>query len=560
MSILTGSAIKDQLALGNIEIEPLDPNRVRTNSVDLTLGDFVRVYTGVSGIDLETVGTLENSKKVSRRIGSRNYIELDSKKKNETLEFKMDGSGWVVMPGVLYLMHTHERIHTKKFVTQLNGKALALDTPIPTPTGWTTMLDVKVGDWVLGGDGVPVPVIAVTDILHGRPCYSVLVGNNERIIADAEHQWEVQSNADRQAGRPSSIKTTAELAERIWIGKQDKTYNNRIAACRVELPHMERHQFLPVDPYVLGVWLGDGTSANGTVTICHGDEDILEEIKRRGYTVGEAYIKGGSSRYLIDGKPRRHGSDGNFASNDSFHSTLREAGLLGNKHIPSAYLRASAEQRMELLRGLMDMDGSTNELGDRCELTFCDERLARDAYELMSSLGIIVSWEEKPATLNRRVVGTAYRMSFRARRDVYHLHRKARRTKESFTHQSNARPIKEVIPVPSVPVRCIQVGSAQGTYLVGRSFIKTHNSSIARLGVIVHFTAAYGDTGFNGQYTLEVSAMHPVILYPGMAIAQAVFYTCEGEIEDYSLTGHYTGEAAKGAEPSHSYEQFEETR
>lgn len=85
-------------------------------------------------------------------------------------------------------------------------------------------------------------------------------------------------------------------------------------------------------------------------------------------------------------------------------------------------------------------------------------------------------------------------------------------------------------------------------------------SSIARLGVIVHFTAAYGDTGFNGQYTLEVSAMHPVVLYPGMAIAQAVFYTCEGEIEDYSLTGHYTGEAAKGAEPSHSYEQFEETR
>lgn len=82
-------------------------------------------------------------------------------------------------------------------------------------------------------------------------------------------------------------------------------------------------------------------------------------------------------------------------------------------------------------------------------------------------------------------------------------------------------------------------------------------SSIARLGVIVHFTAAYGETGFNGQYTLEVSAMHPVRLYPGMAIAQAVFYNVYGQVEDYQKNGHYVGKAALGAEPSHSYEQFD---
>ena len=85
-------------------------------------------------------------------------------------------------------------------------------------------------------------------------------------------------------------------------------------------------------------------------------------------------------------------------------------------------------------------------------------------------------------------------------------------------------------------------------------------SSLARLGVIVHFTAAYGETGFNGQYTLEVSAMHPVKLYPGMAICQAVFNTVYGQVEDYREKGHYVGDAAKGAEPSHSYEQFEDHR
>lgn len=81
-------------------------------------------------------------------------------------------------------------------------------------------------------------------------------------------------------------------------------------------------------------------------------------------------------------------------------------------------------------------------------------------------------------------------------------------------------------------------------------------SSIARLGIIVHFTAAYAETGFDGQFTFEVSAMHPVRLYPGMAIAQAVFYTVYGQTEDYKEKGHYVGEAAKGAEPSHSWEQF----
>lgn len=81
-------------------------------------------------------------------------------------------------------------------------------------------------------------------------------------------------------------------------------------------------------------------------------------------------------------------------------------------------------------------------------------------------------------------------------------------------------------------------------------------SSIARLGIIVHFTAAFGETGFDGQYTLEVSAMHPVRLYPGMAVCQAVFSTVYGQVEDYKMKGHYVGDTAKGAVPSHSYEQF----
>lgn len=69
------------------------------------------------------------------------------------------------------------------------GKALALDTPLPTPSGWTTMGDVAVGDWLLGADGEPTQVLAATDVMLGRPCYAVEFSDGTTIVADAQHQW-----------------------------------------------------------------------------------------------------------------------------------------------------------------------------------------------------------------------------------------------------------------------------------------------------------------------------------------------------------------------------------
>ena len=82
-------------------------------------------------------------------------------------------------------------------------------------------------------------------------------------------------------------------------------------------------------------------------------------------------------------------------------------------------------------------------------------------------------------------------------------------------------------------------------------------SSIGRLGVVVHLTAGYGDPGFDGQYTLEVTCVHPVILYPGMKIAQMRFHTMQGELNtSYATKGHYVGKQAMGAIPSMAHKQF----
>lgn len=81
------------------------------------------------------------------------------------------------------------------------GKALALDTPLPTPTGWTTMGEVRVGDELIGADGVPTRVVAATEVMVGRPCFEIEFSDGTVIVADAEHQWPTESG----------IRTTAEL-------------------------------------------------------------------------------------------------------------------------------------------------------------------------------------------------------------------------------------------------------------------------------------------------------------------------------------------------------------
>jgi len=81
-------------------------------------------------------------------------------------------------------------------------------------------------------------------------------------------------------------------------------------------------------------------------------------------------------------------------------------------------------------------------------------------------------------------------------------------------------------------------------------------SSVGRLFIQIHFTAGFGDAGFDGQYTLEVSAQHPVIVYPGMRIAQIRFHEITGDVVSYQKTGNYRGELARGPVPSRLWKTF----
>src|SRR4029453_116981 len=175
------------------------------------------------------------------------------------------------------------------------GKALALDTPLPTPTGWTTMRDVAVGDQLLGADGRPTTVVAATDVLHGRPCYEVEFSDGTVVVADAQHQWLTETRASRKSAWAAargynrartqrvhpSVKTTEEVLATLRCNGTERRLNHAVMNTRpLDLPAQE----LPLAPYALGVWLGDGYAASARITTA--DPEIVVHLQADGLWVG----------------------------------------------------------------------------------------------------------------------------------------------------------------------------------------------------------------------------------------------------------------------------------
>jgi dUTPase len=250
---------------------------------------------------------------------------------------------------------------------------------------------------------------------------------------------------------------------------------------------------------------------------------------------------------------------GRYERNDSLSSKLRDLGLLGRKRIPEQYLRASIAQRTALLQGLMDTDGYVDVRGC-CDLTTIREGLAEQYMELVASLGFRPKLARKRASLYGRDCGPKYEVQFTPDSPVFRLPRKLARQKTSGRfHQFRA--IADVREVESVPVRCIQVSSPNGLFLVTRSFIPTHNSSLGRLGLLIHSTAGFIDPGWDGHVTLELSnvANLPITIYPGMKIGQISFMQMtEPATTPYgasAIGSKYKGQ--KGPTPSRYFKNFE---
>ena len=112
------------------------------------------------------------------------------------------------------------------------GKALSLDTPLPTPTGWTTMGEVRVGDQLLAADGTPTTVVAATEVMQGRPCFEVRFDDGTAVVTDAQHEWLTDTRQSRRGNAAPAVRTTEEIARTLRHTTADRRLNHSVDVAR----------------------------------------------------------------------------------------------------------------------------------------------------------------------------------------------------------------------------------------------------------------------------------------------------------------------------------------
>jgi phage terminase large subunit-like protein len=385
-----------------------------------------------------------------------------------------------------------------KEVARKNAKALSIETPILTPSGFKKMGEIQVGDIVYDENGKQCNVILATDTMYGHDCYKVLFNDGTEIICDADHLWTV---VRKEHSRYSRVTIDTKSLHKDLFNKDGERIN-KIPVCK---PVQNEKKELPIDPYVLGVWLGDGVSANGCVVCQDSDDEVIREIERRGYVSHKKTHKDRTPVYRIGVSVM--GDHRQTPKGKSLQRELKDIGLLNNKYIPELYFNSSIEQRTELLWGLMDTDGTISKAG-QCSYSASKERLSLDVSRLIVSLGFKCTTEKQYTSLNGKLF-PSYRITFFAysNRPVFHLQRKIDRQKlKPIRPTRNAwRHIVNIDLCYSVPVKCIKVDSESHLYLASESLIPTHNTtecagkSIYHLvydnepGAQVYFTATKED-------------------------------------------------------------------
>lgn len=350
------------------------------------------------------------------------------------------------------------------------GKDAALTSRLPTPyRGWITVGDLVEGDYIFDHEGKPTLVEYITDDRIPETCYRVTFSDGNYVDVNSEHLWETETHACRKnrarAAFPNDrcksttfkpeVRTTQEIKDTLLIkmgGKMRPNHSIPVVSGPLAFPTQE----LPLDPYVLGAWLGDGTKGTGKVTCDDKELFVVEEVQRSGLNVC-ASDKDPQS-FLVDGLAK----------------LLTRVGALNDKHVPPQYMIGSPEQRLALLQGLMDADGTISKRGDCC-FDNTNKALADAVAELAQTLGIKVNREERQGRLNGVDKKWCYRVHFTTDLPVFRLPRKLKRIRP-IAAKAKRRLIVSVDPISSVPMKCIRVASPRHLFLIGSGCIPTHNT------------------------------------------------------------------------------------
>ena len=345
-----------------------------------------------------------------------------------------------------------------------NGKHFSHEEVLPTPHGWTRMGDLKVGDTLYGRDGSPTKVTGIFDSID-QPMRRLYFTDGTSINAGVEHLWHVRDRTREVNRSPrrwwEGTVSTAQIEAEIERGGHKRW---AIPVCR---PLQGPDADLSIDPWILGYWLGNGATDAASLTTHMGDAEYVHARVGEGNILKVEPERGSARIYMRDTVGQ-----------------LRDLGVLGCKHIPAPYLRASETQRRELLAGLIDSDGFTGGGSGQIELCLADERLARDVEELVRSLGEKPRRESSPAAYRkdgvRTVTGTRYRLFWTPRECPAQSPRKVAMWRPAAERKGDRlcwRYVDRVEEIPSAPSRCITVDAPDSLFVAGRDFIVSHNTT-----------------------------------------------------------------------------------
>lgn len=352
------------------------------------------------------------------------------------------------------------------------GKMSPLSTPILTPTGWTPLGELKLGEDIISVDGNPGQVLAI--VPHGmQEVYNIYFSDGRMTKAGGPHLWQVHNYDWRNTGWRT--KTTLEIKEYLEKKK---------SKIRIPLysPRDTDDVDLLIDPYLLGLLIGDGSLIHSTISFAKSDdffEDVLHTTLPKG-TVAKRHPAGDWTLYTNE-----HGREN---QRDSLTHKLDKLGMMGKraweKSIPKAYMDASLRQKKELIRGLMDTDGTADKAGGA---SFCttSEELAMQFIELVRSVGWIASFSTRIPRYThngeKKLGRKAWIIHIRAKvpSELFHLPRKKERMKESNQYSEKlALTIDKIEFAGFEECACIQIDHPSHLY-VCNDYIVTHNTVTA---------------------------------------------------------------------------------
>jgi phosphate starvation-inducible protein PhoH and related proteins len=364
----------------------------------------------------------------------------------------------------------------------MRGRAQPIDQSVLTPNGWRAIGSLEVGDLVIGSDGQPTPVLGVYP-QGEREVFRLATQDGAATLCCAEHLWHVQTLDDKKHGKSGRVLQTTEM-----VGQLRRHHQRRFELPLLSAPAHLEPKPVPMDPYALGLLLGDGClTAKTTPTFTTTDEELAVALE--GALVGVELAAKNDIDYVLR---RTGGGRGGRRTTNPVTGVLRELGLAGTyshtKFVPPEYLYNTPDVRIGVLQGLLDSDGGpVMQRGRSCRISFttCSPRLRDDVVFLVRSLGGVSHWRERkaagraPGFANGRPVfhrSDAYPIDIRLPKGIepFRLTRK----RVAYEAAGGGRPmrmIESIDPAGRAETVCIQVGAADSLY-VTNDFLVTHNT------------------------------------------------------------------------------------